>query len=320
VGSPSQGTPLPRPAAPQLQALPERQQLPEGWHYAEDDDWAREEARARRRRIALRAGLAAVAVAAVLAGLVAFAALHYSRGVAALNDHSYSLAASEFDRAKVLTIPYRNAGKLEDEARAAMADQNAAEARQAARTAAVVTQLQRAKARLSASDASGLLHALGAIVPGDLRLAVTRDATARQDFNGLIADLSPATSEALKNAAWDRATKLATALLLLKPTDKDAAAMKASAEAGAALRAKLATAQDAARHGHWRQALRLALAVLAAHKDFPGAATLVADARTALKPKPKPAATHQATTPTTPSTSTSGSSSSGTSPSQPAPP
>ena len=68
-------------------------------------------------------------------------------------------------------------------------------------------------------------------------------------------------------------------------------ARRSSADGGEAAAPKLAEAKAAARRGEWRTALRLALAVTAVRKDFPGAAALVADARVALTPKPKPTPT-----------------------------
>ena len=80
----------------------------------------------------------------------------------------------------------------------------------------------------------------------------------------------------------------AAALLVLEPSSELAVALGARARTGAELNAKLGEAKDAAQRGKWRAALRLALAVVAIQKDFPGAAAVVADARDALAPKPRP--------------------------------
>ena len=133
--------------------------------------------------------------------------------------------------------------------------------------------------------------------------------------------LTVAARTALDRSEWGRAQSYAAAVLVLDPRAQSATALGAKARTGAALTAKLAKARDAAGHRHWRTALRLALAVTAARKDFPGAAGLVAQARKALAPKPSPKATATAATAATvtpPSTSTGGTSSGTTS--QPPPP
>ena len=132
-------------------------------------------------------------------------------------------------------------------------------------------------------------------------------------------DLTAAAGMALRNQKWGRAGQYAAALLLLDPSAPDGAALAEKATTGQKLSARLAEARDAARLGHWREALRLALAVTAAQKGFPGAAALVADARLALTPKPQPTAQATTTTPTTVTPATSGGSSSGST-SQPPPP
>jgi len=116
----------------------------------------------------------------------------------------------------------------------------------------------------------------------------------------LAEDLAAASRRALGNAAWVRAGRFAAALLVLEPSSELAVALGARARTGEDLSAKLGKAKHAARRGEWRAALRLALAVLAVQKGFPGAAAVVADARDALAPKPKPAAATPATAATQP--------------------
>ncbi len=119
---------------------------------------------------------------------------------------------------------------------------------------------------------------------------------------------------------WDRAARLAGALLVLDPGSARAERLADRAAAGARLRAKLNEARAAASAGQWRTSLRLALAVLAERKEFPGAAAVVADARRALKPKPKPKPV-QTQAPVVVVTPTSGGSTATTpSPPQPPPP
>ena len=115
-----------------------------------------------------------------------------------------------------------------------------------------------------------------------------------------------------------RRASFAAALLVLEPSEPSAEALAAKARTGAELSARLAKAKDAARHGKWREALRLALAVTAVRKDFPGAAAIIADARKALAPKPSPRPAAAPAAVTTAAPSTGGPSSGSTS--QPPPP
>ena len=95
----------------------------------------------------------------------------------------------------------------------------------------------------------------------------------------------------MQEARWVRAGHFAAAYLVLDPSD-EAMPRSLRARTGEKLRTELADARAAARRGQWRTALRMALAVVAVRKDFPGAAALVADARVALTPKPKPPDAH----------------------------
>ena len=106
---------------------------------------------------------------------------------------------------------------------------------------------------------------------------------------------------------------------MLEPGSEQASRSPIARSPARGCRTKLGEAQDAARRGQWREALRLALAVVAARKDFPGAAALVADARVALapKPKPKPAPTQAPVVAAPPDT---GGSTTPTTPPQPPPP
>jgi len=126
--------------------------------------------------------------------------------------------------------------------------------------------------------------------------------------------LTAAAGQALDDSRWAVAGRLAAAATVLEPTSQTAAALEAKARTGQELAARLAKARDAAHDGHWRTALRLALAVTAVREDFPGAATLVGEARKALAPKPKrqravPSASPATTTPSSTGGSSSGSSS-----------
>jgi len=276
---------------------------------------------ARRRLRAVRVTLVVLALALVIGALLWIAAAHYARGVEALRIHSYSWAVSEFSLARVLVFPYRDARSLEAQARRALMAEDALREQGEARRTAVVVQLEMAGARLEASDANGVLTTLQAIDEDDLKATLDRSETARESTDALAEDLTAALRRALGNAAWGRAGRFAAALLVLKPSSELAVALGARARTGEDLSAKLGQAKDAARRGKWRAALRIALAVLAIQKDFPGAAALVADARDALAPKPKRAAPQPAPAATTaaPPTRTTGGSAPTTAP-QPPPP
>ena len=297
----------------------EQPDLPEGWRSAELEVWKDPYLSARRRLRAVQVALGVLAVALVIGVLVWIAATHYARGVDALKYHSYSTAVSEFSVARVLVFPYRDARSLEEQARRALAAEDARYERAEARRAAIVAQLVQAGDRLTAGDADGVLLALRAIDEGDLRTTLARSPTAGESADALAEDLAAASRRALGNAAWVRAGSFAAALLVLEPSSELAVALGARARTGEDLSAKLGKAKDAAGRGEWRAARRLALAVLAVQKDFPGALAVVADARDALAPKPKPKPAAAQPTPAASPTPAGGGSAT-TPPPQPPPP
>ena len=295
--------------------------LPDGWRSAELAVWKDPDQAARRRLRAVQAALVGLVLACVIGLLLWNAAIHYARGVDALQYHSYSRAVYEFSAARILVFPYRDAGSLEGQARRALKAEDARYEQAEARRAAVIAQLEKAGTRLEARDADGVLATLQAIGAGDLQDALAGNGTARESADALAEDLAAASRRALGNAAWGSAGRFAAALLVLEPSSELAVALGARARTGEDLSAKLDKAKDAARRGQWRAALRIALAVLAVQKDFPGAVAVVADARDALAPKPKRAATRPApaaTTAASPTRATGGSATT-TSP-QPPPP
>jgi hypothetical protein len=302
-------------------AAVESPDLPEGWRSAELADWKDPRLAARKRARAVRAALVLLSVALVIGGLFWIAATHYARGVEALKAHSYSTAVSEFSVARVLVFPYRDARSLEEQARRALLAEYARLDQAEARDAAVVAQLEDAGARLEAGDAAGVLIALQAIDADDVQATLAKSWTARESAGVLAANLAVASRSALDKAAWGRAGHFAAALLVLEPSSERGQTLEARARTGEELSAKLGEAKDAARRGEWRAALRLALAVLAIRKGFPGAAAVVADARDALAPKPKPAATQPApAAPTVASSPQAPSVPAATTPAKPPPP
>jgi hypothetical protein len=281
-------------------ASPEPPELPDGWRSADAADWEDPYLAARKRMRVVRVALVVLVVALVIGGFVWIAASHYARGVKALKAHSYATAVSEFSVARVFIIfPYRDARSLEEQARRAFVAEEARYRQVEARRAAVVARLEIAGARLGAGDADGVLATLQAIDAVDLQAALDRDATVRESVGALAKNLAAASRRALHNAAWGRAGRFAAALLVLEPSSELAVTLGARARTGEALSAKLGKAKDAARRGRWQEARRLALAVLAIRKDFPGAAAVVSDARRALAPRPKPAKTQPASAVTT---------------------
>ena len=311
---------MPHNAAAQNDTM-EPPDLPDGWRSAELVDWKDPYLTASRRARAVRVAVVVIIVALVIGVLLWIAATHYARGVAALEDHAYSTAVSEFSVARVLVFPYWDARSLEEQARRALQAEDARYEQVEARRAAVVAQLEKAGARLDAGDADGVRTTLQAIDVNDFQAALNRSASVRESADALALDLAAAARRALGNAAWGRAGRYAVALLVLEPSRDLAVALEARARTGAELSAKLGEAKDAARRGEWRTALRIALAVIGVQKDFPGAPAVVADARHALAPKPKPAATQPAPLATMAATPPQAGGGSGTTkPPQPPPP
>jgi hypothetical protein len=310
---------MPLHAEPKPEATsPDLPELPPGWSYTEDVAWDDRYAAHRVRRLVIGVAVAVV-VAAVLAGLVIWnASAHYSRGVHALKSGSYAAAASELSAATLIVLPYRDSKALADQARTELAAEIGLEQQQAAREATVSGALEQAGTALDAGDANAVVAALTALPASDLKTVLKDSAQVRTAGRRLEDGLTVAARTALGRSEWGLAQRYAAAVLVLDPLAQSATALGAKAKTGEALTAKLAKARDAAGHGRWRTALRLALAVTAARKGFPGAATLVARARRALAPKPSPKATATATVTTTPPTTTGGGSSG--SPPQPPPP
>ena len=292
---------------------PQHPDLPPGWRHTDDLEWADSQGQALRRRRLLILGLAGLAVAAVLfaAGLfVLDANTHYSRGVAALESGAFARAQAELSQADILGVPYRDASVLVGQARRELTAQAAGDEAAAALTEEVGAALAQAASALKRQRAPQVLAGLGSVPAEDLQTVLAQDDVAAQTAAGLAKELTTEGRKALSSLEWGRAGRYAAALLLLDPSSVVAGEITAKAESGQNLSAKLADAKQAARAGEWRKALRLALAVQAARKDFPGVASLVADARAALKPEPQPTAAATVTTPAT-TTTTSGGTSTG---------
>jgi hypothetical protein len=311
---------MPLHAEPKPEATsPDLPELPPGWSYTDDLVWDDNGHAAHRVRRLVIGVAVAVVVAAALAALVIWnASAHYSRGADALKSGSYAEAASELSAATLIVLPYRDSKALADQARIELTAEIAVEQQQATREAAVSGALEQAGTALDVGDANAVVAALTPLPEVDLKAVLNDSEQVRAAAAELEDRLKVAARDALGRSEWGLAQRYAAAVLVLDPLARTATALGAKAKTGEALTAKLARAKDAAGHGRWRTALRLALAVTAAREDFPGAAALVARARRALAPKPSPKATATATVTTTPPTTTGGGSSG--SPPQPPPP
>ena len=300
-----------------------RPPLPEGWVYTEDVEWSAPRTTTSgptRKRVWLGVVVALVAVCG--AGLlVANAQRHYTRGVAALHEGAYVRAQAELSAARLVVVPYRDSALLEEHA----ADEVRLEAEETytadARVDAVGTALKGAAAALKDRDAARFVDALSSVASDDLQNVLRSDPAARKAEQTLAQGLTTIVRTALSARKWDRAETWTAALLALEPASAEAATLSLKVKKGRELSGRLADARDAARRGQWRKALRLALGVAAVRRGFPGASTLIAEARRKLAPKPArtTAPASAATQPATTGGTTSSGSSSGSS-SQPPPP
>ena len=214
-------------------------------------------------------------------------ATHYSRGVDALEAHAYPQAVSELSAAKVLFVDYRDARTLEDQARAARSRPRRPRVRRRRRACRPSTPSSRRPASGSPpATPPARSRRCRRSRPETCGLALERSDAVRAASGSLATDLAAAASAALRRAQWGRAGSSPPALLVLEPSDDGRRDARRQAATGQELSAQLAKAERRGR-GQWRTALRLALAVTAVRKDFPGAAALIADARTALAPKPE---------------------------------
>jgi hypothetical protein len=305
---------------------PDRPPLPDGWVYTDDVEWSDPRSVGTGRRRLLLGGVV-VLVAACLVGLVvANAQRHYSNGVAALQRADYARAQAEFNAASLVVVPYRDSAALAGQAGSEV--QLEAERSFAAdeRESAVVDALESAGSALDDRDAVLFMAALAKVSGGDLEAVLRTDPAARKAERALARDVTAVVKNALDRQAWGKAEVWTAALLALRPSSPDAAVFSEKVRKGRVLTARLADAKDAARNGDWRKALRLALGVTAVREGFPGASSVVAEARRELareRARARAAASAAAQAAATSSAAASGASSSGSSSgssSVPAPP
>jgi hypothetical protein len=308
---------------------PDRPQLPEGWVYTDDVEWSEPKPAGMRRRLVLPGVV--IALIAVCAVGFAFvnAQRHYARGVTALDNGDYSLAQTEFSAASLVGLPYRDAARLADQAGDRVRLQAATALAATERVQTVTAALTSAGTALKDHDAARFESALVSVPKADLQRVLRTDPDARKLGQALSGDVAAIVEGALNTQKWDKAESWTAALLALDPASPDAAAFTLKVKKGRELSARLADARDAGRRGEWRKALRLALGVAAVRKGFPGASSLIADARRELasqRARARAAASAAAQAAATTGAATSGSStgassgSSSGSSSAPAPP
>jgi hypothetical protein len=246
------------------------------------DEWR---ARARRRKLILILAAVVLAFALIVGGLVWMAELHYDRGQKAYAMGAYDWAVSEFSAARLLVFPYRDAARMEREAKVAL-DRQAASTRSKEKAVAHVLAAYRTAARkVAADDAAGVLAAVESARTKASQAQLRDDIEIRQAAADLQTRLRLNAIWALEATSWHQAGLYASSVLVLDPVNKEAQGFLKQATTGENLQARFARALAAARARKWAVALALARSVLSAQPGFPGAANLVAEARVALRPK-----------------------------------
>ncbi len=278
---------------PQYEPLTEVVRIASG--LPEDDPYQRAIRRRRHWRIVAACVVVLAAIAVFMTWEVRTAASHYRRGQEALGDERYYAAIQEFDEARILFFSYRDAGTLSVRAREELDAGIAAAVRSARQEDGVRRLVERAASSLTKDEAAAVERALT-----DARRRVPEGPLSTNVFTLSLLDtlsgrLAEAAGDALAAAHWAAARAYAAALLAIDPEDADGTALVERADLGARLERQLGDARAAARRGQWRQALRLAEAVLDEWPDFAGAAALVREAKAALAPRPRPTPTPTAT-------------------------
>lgn len=256
----------------------------------------------------LASGLGIALALALSVWEVQSAAAHYERGRQALAGEQYYAALQELSAARILVFSYRDADALAARAREALDDGIAQAVRGARLEDAVRRSVERAGALLTKGEAADVERALadarervpyGPLSSDVFTLALLETLTKR---------LTNATRGAMADSRWGTAATYAAALLAIDPEGASARRLTQRAQRGGVLQRRLDDARAAARRGEWRRTLRVATNVLDAWPGFPGAASLVGEARAALAPRPTPSPTVSAATatpqPTPPAPST----------------
>ena len=246
-----------------------------------------EAASKRRLRVALASGIVLALVASFAAWTVRSAEGHYDRGREALVAERYSTAIQEFNAARLIVVPYRDAETLAAVAASALNERMRQEAvRETRLEDAVRDFVQLADLNLGRGDGDGAERALS-----DARDLVPKGTLSSDPFtlvllHALSRRLDGMCRRALADGRWDSAHTYAVALRAIDPRDASGARLADRAQLGARLQDRLDDARAAARRGKWRRVLRLARAVLDDWPGFPGAAPLATEARQALARRP----------------------------------
>jgi hypothetical protein len=305
---------------------PERPPLPEGWVYTDEVEWQDPLATGQRRRRLIVAVVVAAIVVCIAGLLVANAQVHYSRGLAALDQGDYVRAQAELSAARLVVLPYRDSAQLADRAGNGIRLEAAKTQAVNESAAGVATALERAQAALERRDAAQFRAAVVSVPASEIQAVLSDDVSAQKAEQTLARGVTAIVENALRTQKWDKAETWTAALLALRPAAPEAVDFSLKVKKGRQLSARLAEARGAARRGEWRKALRLALGVAAVRKGFPGASAVIAEARRELAAKRTKAnaaaavATQPATTGSTTSATTSSSGSSSGSSSAPPPP
>lgn len=271
------------PAAPTRPAAEPLRRVPK----ARAGDPYAQEARRRRLKIAAVCGGILVVIASLAAWHVRSAAAHYERGREALETKRYSLAIQEFNAARIVVFPYRDAEDLAAEAATALTAGMEQEAELLARLeAAVRRDIELADASLTKGDAAAAEEALA-----DARERVpdgpfSGESLTRALVEALARKLTSTCRGALETGRWGVAGHCARGLLLIDPDSAVALRLKERVRRATILEARLDRAREAADRGQWTRALTIARGVLASWPGFPGARSVVERARTALTPEP----------------------------------
>lgn len=235
------------------------------------------------------AGVVMALVVLLAVWAVRSAAGHYERGRQALGDERYAAAIQQFNAARIIVFSYRDAEALAAEAAAALnAGMRQESVRETRLEEAVRDYVKLAEANLGRDDGAGVERALADardLVP---RGALSADPVTLVVLHALSRRLDSMCRQALADGRWGSARTYVAALLAIDPGDRPGERLARRAERGERLQDRLDDARAAGRRGEWRRALRLATAVLDEWPGFPGAASLVREARRALAPKPAP--------------------------------
>ncbi len=267
-------------------------------HYLASGDYVDEppswDALKRRHRTRVRLLIGIVVAAAIAAGVLAMvvsAAGHYERGRQAMAARHFGAAVEEFAAARILTFPYRDATALREQAQLELELDAANADVERQQRAALANLLRTAADKLEARAPDAVVAALreARILVPEGPLATTSGQIVMA--TRLASSLTAAGREALRGGHWGQAGTYGAALLLLDPADDGGLNLADRSRTATRLQDDLDAARAAARHGRWREALRLARAVLHRWPGFPGAAAVVTSARVALAPKPTPSAT-----------------------------